>query len=184
MQLFIPEIVHSGLGLGYDVQKGVAKNLLTGEAITDLEVATASRLDRAMIEVSLELKAKHPTLMFSSCTCLCEVITPAGEQLTGDCLAGHLKPKPKGEKGIAARCRELHGGLYPRSDLVVADDPFAEIAARTWIDEFAKLDRRQLLHLNYKEWLLTGGERVCDAVMKLQGPFLANQVSNFSVSSD
>lgn len=184
LQLFIPEIVHSGLGLGYDVQKGVAKNPLTGEPITDLEVATASRLDRAMIEVSLELKAKHPTLMFSSCTRLCEVITPTGEQLTGDCLTGHLRPKPKGEKGIAARCRELHGGLYPRSDIVVADDPFAEIAARTWIDEFAKLDRRQLLHLNYEEWLLTGGERVCDAVMKVQGPFLANQVSRFSVSND
>ena len=124
--MFIPEIVHSGLGLCNDVQKSVAKNPLAGEPITDLEVATASRLDRAMIEVSLEFKTKHPTLTFSSCTRLCEVITPAGEQLIGDCLTGHLKPKPTGEKGIAARCRELlHGGLYPRSDIVVADVSFS-----------------------------------------------------------
>jgi hypothetical protein len=49
LQLFIPEIVHSGLELWYSVPKGVAKISLTGEPITDLGVATASRLDRAMI---------------------------------------------------------------------------------------------------------------------------------------
>ena len=136
----------------------LTKNPPTGEPITDLEVATVSRLDQATIEVSLELRAKHPTLMFTSCIPLCEVITPTGKQLTGDCLTGHLKPKPKGEKGIAARYRELYGALYPLSDIVVADDPFAEIAARTWIDEFAKLYRRQLLHPDHGKWLLTGGE--------------------------
>lgn len=93
------------------------------------------------------------------------------------------KPDPKSDKGISPRCREIHGGLYPPSDIVVADDPFAEIAARTWIDEYAKLDRSKWLDMNYDEWLLTAGKDVRDAVRKLQGPFLANTVS-LTMNSD
>lgn len=36
-----------------------------------------------------------------------------------------------GEEGIASESRAIHGGLYPQSDIVIADDPLAEIAART-----------------------------------------------------
>ncbi|KAK5740832.1 hypothetical protein LTR17_004422 [Elasticomyces elasticus] len=175
--LFIPEIVHSGLGLGYNIRDRVAKNPLNGALIKDPSVIVDSRLDRAMIQVSLDLRKQHPELLHSSCTRLCEVRTSEGEELVADMRSGRLKPKPKGERGIGTRCREQHGGLYPRSNMVVADDPFAEIAARTWIDEYAKLDRSRLLNLNYDDWLRTAGKRVYEAVKKLQGPFLANTFS-------
>jgi hypothetical protein len=87
---------------------------------------------------------------------------------------GRLKQKPDGEKGISAKLRSIHGGLFPQSDLVVADDPFAEIAACTWIDEYVKLDRRQLLNLPYSEWLMQAGPKVVTAVNNLNGPFLPN----------
>ena len=63
-----------------------------------------------------------------------------------------------------------------RSDIVVADDLFAEIAARTWIDEYAKLDRRKLLEtsLSYDKWLQESGSKVYEAIYKFQGPFLPN----------
>ncbi|KAF2677707.1 hypothetical protein K458DRAFT_436446 [Lentithecium fluviatile CBS 122367] len=176
--VFIPEIVHSGLGLGYDIQTKVARDPLTGSIIKDPEVVFKSRLDRAMIEVSLLLREENPTLMSSGCTRLCEVRTEDGRELTAAMTNGRLREKAKGEAGIAARCREIHGGLFPRSDIVVADDPFAEIAARTWIDEYAKLDRRELLWQDYYTWLRSAGSEVYEAVKKLQGPFLANTVTS------
>lgn len=177
--LLIPEIVHSGLGLGYDIRTGVARNPLDWSAITNPSVTVDSRLDRAMIEVGLKLKAKYPELISSGCTRLCEVRTLDGVEMIAFMNDGQLraKPDPKTDAGIAPRCRELHGGLYPKSDIVVADDPFAEIAARTWIDEYAKLDRSKLLEMSYDEWLRTAGKTVYNAVWELQGPFLANTVS-------
>lgn len=79
--LLIPEIVHSGLGLGYDIRRKIARNPLDGSIITDPSVVVDSRLDRAMIEVSIKLKEKYPRLMFSGCTRLCEVRTPEGQEM-------------------------------------------------------------------------------------------------------
>ncbi|KAK4032464.1 WD40-repeat-containing domain protein [Parachaetomium inaequale] len=150
----IPEIVHCGLGLGYDTNKGTAVNPKDGSAISDQEVLLSSRLDRALIEVSLELRKLHPLMVFSSCTRLSDVyFKDSDAEFTADLLTGLMKPKLTGEHGIPARLRALHGGLYPQSDLVVADDPIAEIAARTWIDEYAQLDRAQLLTMTYDEWI-------------------------------
>jgi len=171
---FIPEIVHSGLGLGYNADTGEAKNPLNGTAITDPEVVFESCVDRAMIEVSLEMRATYPELNFSSCTRLCEVRTPSGEELVADIKTGRLKPKPEGEKGVSKKLRSIHRGLYPQAELVVADDPFAEIAARTWIDEYAKLNRTELLRLSYPDWLMQAGPVVVEAVNELNGPFLPN----------
>lgn len=173
---FIPEIVHSGLGLGYSTHTGDAVNPLDGTPILDPSVIFDSRVDRAMIEVSLKIKKAHPELYFSSCTRLCDVRLTTGEGMVADMDTGRLKPKPWGEEGLGTTLRSLHGGLYPKSDLVVADDPFAEIAARTWIDEYAKLDRSQLLEMPYQKWLAQGqaGEQVVDAVNKLNGPYLPN----------
>ncbi|KAF9698433.1 hypothetical protein EKO04_003822 [Ascochyta lentis] len=174
--LLIPEIVHSGLGLGYDIRTGTARNPLDGSLITDPETILSSRLDRAMIEVSLRMKDMYQTMVFSGCTRLCEVRTPDGKELTASMKTGELREKPTGPRGLSAKLRAYHGGLYPRSDLVVADDPLAEIAARTWIDEYAKLDRSKLLdpRTNYDDWLKTAGRTVYRAVNKLQGPFLPN----------
>jgi hypothetical protein len=171
---FTPEIVHSGLGLGYDEGAGTAVNPWNGEAITDDEVILESRIDRAMIDVSLELRRNYPDLRFSSCTRLCDVWTSAGE-LAVSIRTGKLYPRPDGEKGISGKLRSTHGGLYPQSDLVVADDPLAEIAARTWIDEYAQLDRRQLLTMSYDDWLGQAGPEVVAAVNKLNEPFLPNK---------
>lgn len=113
-------------------------------------------------------------MYFSSCTRLCEVSTSKGE-LVADIKTGRLKLKPVGEKGISTKLRSIHGGLYPQSNLVVADDPFAEIAARTWIDEYAKLKRSQLLTMTYEKWLAQAKKEVVMAVNKLNGPFLPNK---------
>lgn len=170
----IPEIVHSGLGLGYDKQTGAAVNPLNGDAITENEVILESRIDRAMIEVNLKIKKDFPELYSSSCTRLCEVQLPNGDEYNASIVHGGLYRKPQGERGISSKLRGIHGGLYPQSDLVVADDPFAEIAARTWIDEHKRLDRRQLLHMPYWKWVRQGGEETLKAVEALNGPFLPN----------
>ncbi|GAB1319606.1 hypothetical protein MFIFM68171_09816 [Madurella fahalii] len=150
----IPEIVHCGLGLRYDTRRGTAVNPKDGSPISDPEVLLASRLDRAMIEVSLELRKLYPQMVFSSCTRLSDVyLGDSDAEYTADLLTGSLKPKLTGEHGIPARLRAVHGGLYPQSDLVVADDPVAEIAARTWIDEYARLDRAQLMTMTYDDWI-------------------------------
>jgi hypothetical protein len=178
---FIPEIVTSGLGLGYSVKNDRAKNPLDGSPIKDPEVIFEARLDRAMVEVALELKKKYPKLIFSGCTQLCEVRTsgPNGKELVADMKTGHLKTRPGGEKGISTKLRTIHGGLYPQSHIVVADDPFAEIVARVWIDDYAKLDRRQLLTIadsdpTYNLWLRNAGPEIEKAVNDINGPFLPN----------
>ncbi|KAI0543162.1 ankyrin, partial [Xylaria digitata] len=172
---FILEITHSGLGLHYNVKTGKARNPLTGEPLTDQDVIFDSLVDRAMIDVSLELRRKRPELLFSSCTRLPDVITSV-QKYKADHKSGKLVAWQDGEKGIAARLRSIHGGLYPQSDLVVADDPMAEIAARTWIDEKASLDRRELLSRPYYEWLAMAGKDVLDAVNNLNGEFLPNMI--------
>lgn len=175
--LFIPEIVHSGLGLGYDSLSNTAVNPLNGTPIEDLAVIFMSRLDRAMIEVSLELKKSGKLL--SGCTRLCDVRTSGGLEFTASMKDGKLRPKPAGERGLPAKLRSIHGGLYPRSNLVVADDPLSEIAARTWIDDYAKLDWSKLLdpRVTYEDWLRSAGDEFYEAVQKLQGPFLPNTFS-------
>ncbi|KAH7019706.1 hypothetical protein EDB80DRAFT_676677 [Ilyonectria destructans] len=149
---FILEIVHSGLGLGYDVKTNTAKSPLDGEPLTTSKVIFDSLVDRAMIDVSLELRKKYPELLFSSCTRLPDVITPEGN-FKAACATSSLEPWKDGEEGLSAKLRAMHGGLYPQSHLVVADDPAAEIAARTWIDQKSGLNRSDLLEKSYNEWL-------------------------------
>ncbi|KAF4345744.1 ankyrin repeat-containing protein [Fusarium beomiforme] len=178
---FILEIVHSGLGLHYNKVEGKAYNPLNGELLTN-KVTFDSLVDRVMIDVSLELRdrKKYPRLLFSSCTRLPDVITPEqkskAEFKTSRLVA--LEDGDETEEGLAVKLRAMPGGLYPRSDLVVADDPTAEIAARTWIDQEAGLDRSQLLHLTYYEWLEQANEKVVNAMKELNGDFLPNRVGD------
>lgn len=174
---FTLEIVHSGLGLGYDSLSGTAVNPLNGTPIEDRAVIFMSRLDRAMIEVSLELKKSGKLL--SGCTRLCDVRTSEGLEFTAGMKDGKLRPKSTGGRGLPAKLRSIHGELYPRPNLVVADDPLSEIAARTWIDDYAELDRSKLLDscVIYENWLRSAGNEVYEAVQKLQGPFLPNTFS-------
>lgn len=125
----------------------------------------------------MELREKYPKLCFSSCTRLGEVKTSRDKRGAG---SGHkdgtIEAKPDGEKGISAKLRSIHGGLFPHSDvveLVVADDPLAEIAPPIWIDEYAKLDRNQLLELPYSEWLAQAEPEVV-TVVNNPGRFLPN----------
>lgn len=172
----IPEIVHCGLGLGYDTRQGTAVNPRDASPISDPEILLASRLDRAMIEVSLELRELYPQMVFSSCTRLSDVyLWDSDAEYTADLLTGRLKPKLTGDQGIAAQLRAIHGGLYPQSDLVVADDPVAEIAARTWIDEYAGLERAQLMTMTYDEWI-SQNMAVKEAVDELNVKFWPNTV--------
>jgi hypothetical protein len=170
---FIFEIVHSGLGLGYDVRKDQAVNPLDGTPITDRDVLFESRVDRAMLEVALALRNTPNAPYFGSCTRLCDVRT-SKEEMNASFQTGHMRVIPKGQRGLQTKIRAMHGGLYPQSDLVVADDPFAEIAARTWIDEYAKLDRAQLMHMSFNRWLAQGGKELVSAVNRLNGPFMPN----------
>ncbi|KAI8718591.1 hypothetical protein NCS52_00638400 [Fusarium sp. LHS14.1] len=163
---FILEVVHSGLGLGYDVYTGKATNPLNGESLTSPAVIFESRVDRVMINVSLELREKHPQLLFSSCTRLPDVTTPNGK-FKANFTTSRLVPSKEGEEGLSTKLRAIHGGLYPQSNLVVADDPAAEIAARTWIDQKSGLDRSQLLRMPYNEWLAGATEDVVAAITKL-----------------
>lgn len=176
----IPEIVHSGLGLGYNKSGGRSTNPKNGDTIKSAEVTFNSRLDRAMIEVSLELRRRYPHMVFSSCTRLSDVyLTGSDAEFTRDLMEGNLKPQIAGDEGIAARLRTIHGGMYPQSDLVVADDPIAEIAARTWIDEFAGLDRSQLLTMTYDDWLAQD-PLVKEVIDELNGKFWSNTVGRAS----
>lgn len=178
---FIPEIVHSGLGLGYDKQTGEARNPLDGQVLQDRQVIFHSLVDRVMIDVSLELREKYPQLLFSSCTRLPDVIRPDGSFMASY-KTSHLMPWLIGEKGLASKLRAIHGGLFPQSHLVVADDPCAEISARTWIDQESDLDRSQLLRVPgrswrpYKDWLAQATEEVVTAITKLNDQeFLPNK---------
>ncbi|KAK8045771.1 hypothetical protein PG996_013835 [Apiospora saccharicola] len=178
---FILEIVHSGLGLRYDNVTGKAENPLTGELLMDEEVIYNSTVDRVMIDVELELRKKYPNLFFSSCTRLPDV-TMSGRHYKAKFGDGSLVPWPEGEKGLAAQLRAIPGGLYPRSDIVVADDASAEIAARTWIDEYSHLDRRDLLKIPYDEWLNTECDSaVAETIHKLRGEFLPTKVTDTTV---
>ncbi|KAK6821994.1 hypothetical protein PG987_014819 [Apiospora arundinis] len=110
----IAEIVHCGLGLHYNIHLGTAVNPKDGSPITDLEVLLASRLDRAMIEVSQELRHHYTRLVFSSCTRLSDVYFHNSDaEFTADLMSGSLKPKLSGEHGIPARLRSIHGGDVP-----------------------------------------------------------------------
>lgn len=149
---FILEIVHSGLGLGYDVKTNTAKGPLDWMPLEKEDVIFDSLVDRAMIDVSLELRKKYPELLFSSCTRLPDVITSKGKFKAGF-KSSRLEPWKVGEEGLAAQLRAIPRGIYPQSHLVVADDPAAETAARTWIDQASNLDRSELLHKPYNEWL-------------------------------
>ncbi|KAJ6006859.1 hypothetical protein N7451_004803 [Penicillium sp. IBT 35674x] len=172
----IPEIVHSGLGLGYDMsEKAAHVNPKDHTPITDASVILASRIDRAMIEVGLKLRQQYPQMVFSSCTRLSDVYIKDAEYSAG-IQTGDTYEKAAGEPGIEWKLRALHGGLYPPSDIVIADNPFAEIAARTWIDEYAKLDRSQLLTMSYDDWLGQDPE-VKVAVAELNKKFLPNTIS-------
>lgn len=170
---FILEIVHSGLGLGYDVKTNTAKSPLDGTPLMKQEIIFESLVDRAMIDVSLELRKEYPKLLFSSCTRLPDVITPEGKFKAGFATS-RLESWKDGEEGLSAQLRAMHGGLYPRSHLVVADDPAAEIAARTWIDQKSGLNRSDLLKMSYNEWL-KGAREVETAIQQLNAQgFLPN----------
>lgn len=184
----IPEVVHSGLGLGYDALRGTAVNPRNGSPITDPETIFAARLDRAMIDVSVELRERYRHMLFSSCTRLPDVIVDnkggkevANEDDNNEYFAhfhtGRFHKFPPGAAGIRASLRAIRGGMYPQSDFVVADDPYAEIAARTWIDEFAQLDRSQLMHMTYDQWIAQAAPEVREAVHLLNGRYLTNTIT-------
>ncbi|KAL2754101.1 hypothetical protein ACRALDRAFT_2060082 [Sodiomyces alcalophilus JCM 7366] len=180
---FILEIVHSGLGLGYDVKTNTAKNPLDWKPLTNKDVIFDSLVDRAMIDVSLELREKYPELLFSSCTRLPDVITPEGKFKAGY-ETSRLESWKDGEEGLAAKLRAMHGGLYPQSHLVVADDPAAEIAARTWIDQKSGLDRSDLLTMPYNKWL-QGAREVQPAMEELNAQdFLPNKFGEPTIPAD
>ncbi|KAF3043255.1 hypothetical protein E8E12_010016 [Didymella heteroderae] len=170
MMGFIPEIVYSGLGLGYNMNTGKARNPLNGDPITDQNLIFQARVDRAMIEVAIQLRRTYKDLYFSSCTRLCDLRVEGRGELVADMKTGELKSMDS----LQAKIRSIHGGLFSQSDTVVADDPYAEIAARTWIDEYARLDRSQLLTMSYNEWLAQAGPEVQAAVNALNGPFMQN----------
>jgi ankyrin repeat protein len=194
---FILEICHSGLGLGYDLQTRKASNPLNGDRIKSEEVKYESRLDRAMIDVSLRIREENKKyvnkVLFSSCTRLPDVVAPNGARYKVRFQTANVEKWSSGEEGISNELRSIHGGLYPQSDIVVADDPLAEIAARTWIDQRLGLDRSKLKNdMTYNEWLKKGGENLLEEtgedVVKAMGAinsvFMANRVGNLVVQSD
>ncbi|KAJ5600522.1 Ankyrin repeat and KH domain-containing protein 1 [Penicillium hetheringtonii] len=134
-----------------------------------------------MIDVALELRRDNPDVVLSSCTRLADVITPDGMKYGTRYDNGSLTPWPEGQKGLARELRAMHGGLYPQSDLVVADDPDAEVAARTWIDQYSSLNRSELLNKPYYEWL-SNEPKVYDAIWEIShGEFLANKCEEYEV---
>lgn len=171
---FIPEIAHSGLGLLYDPTSNLAFNPLDRSPITDPGLVFNSRVDRAMIQVGEDLRALHEDMVHSTCVRLCDTRIEGVGEFTADMWTGRLRRRPAGDEGLATKLRTIHGGLYPQADLVVADDPFAEIAARTWIDEYKQLKREELLSVPYNEWLRRGGRDLVEAMREINGPFLAN----------
>lgn len=170
----ILEIVYNGIGLGCNVKTGVAVDPRNHELITDKEVIFKSRVDRAMIGIALKLRREHPQTMFSSCTRLCDVTTPDDVEYRSNYATGRLIPQPEGDKDITRQLRGMHGGLYPQTDIVVADDPIAEVAARTWIGECAKLNRAEFLCESWDKWPEQRGEELVEAMREINGPFLPN----------
>ncbi|KAF5854560.1 hypothetical protein GGP41_007338 [Bipolaris sorokiniana] len=178
---FILEVEYSGLGLGYDVKNDLAWNPLNGERIVTEEVIFEARFDRALIDVTLELKRAHKGLLIASCTRLPDVILPTGNYIAGY-LTSKMKPWETEEKGISRHLRTIHGGLYPQSDICIADNAGGEIAARTWIDQYANLNREDLLKLcyggySYQDWLESSRKPdLVEAMSVINGDFLANRV--------
>ncbi|KAK4222829.1 hypothetical protein QBC38DRAFT_447913 [Podospora fimiseda] len=162
----IPKIVYGGLGLGYNIKTGQALDPRNHRPIIDKAVVFDSRVDRAMIEVAIKLK-EYPQMILSSCTQLCDVKTPHADA--------------SGGKGIADEDAGIHGGLYPQSNIDIINDPIDEITAKTWIDEYAKLDRSELMHKSWDEWLKQGGEKLIEVMKKANGPFLDNTVTQRSL---
>ena len=109
---FILEIVHSGLGLGYDKKTKTARNPLDHTPLRDPGVKRDCLLGRVMIDVSIDLRARYPELIFSSCTRLADVVTPDGEYKANH-ITSKLQKFPTGERGLANKIRAIHGGLYP-----------------------------------------------------------------------
>lgn len=218
----VPEINHSGLGLGYNLTKDLnpdlaeklnlnfdARSPLDHRIIGSEKVIFESRVDRVLIDLAVNLRLVEPQMVFSSCTRLYELRLPSGKQYVGDTHTGQyvsklpsklpstlpstlLSKPPAGlpaelpddeAEALSKQLRGIHGGLYPQSDIVNADDPYAEIAARTWIDDYARdkrgkpLDRSQLYDMSYKDWLAQAADtEVVRAVRRLDGPFLANTI--------
>lgn len=168
---FVPEIGFSGLGLGYDKETDQAKNPYDGTPITDPSVVADALVDRVLLDIALELH-ERPDIHLGSCTRRWDVRTEKNNY-TSHLQTGQFDPWPRGQKRIAFKLRGIPGGLYPETDICNADDPFAEIAARTWI-EYAKLDRRKLLHMTYLDWIARAGPMVEKALKVLNGPYLAN----------
>jgi hypothetical protein len=175
---FIPDIAYSGLGLLYNENTGKARNPLDGKRIEDEDVVFDSCVDRSMIKASLKLKEDPPDRYFASCTRLCDVRKPEGVEHVANIREGELTPRLSGGKGIAAKLRSIHSGLYPQSDIAVTDDPWAEIAARTWIDQYGTLDLKGLMDKPYDEWLNQNPQKpeIAEAVNKLNSPFIPNTV--------
>ncbi|KAL1603443.1 hypothetical protein SLS60_005030 [Paraconiothyrium brasiliense] len=174
---FILEIAHSGLGLRYDIEGNTAKNPINGVNIVDKEVIYDARVDRAMIDVSLELRRRYPNrLRFSSCTRLPDVILPTGK-FKARYESSKLDGWAIGEKAISSELKAIHGGLYPQSNIAICDDPLAEIAARTWIDQEAGLDRRELFHVSYEDWLRRANKKgLVEALRTINGDFMPNRI--------
>ncbi|EUC27370.1 hypothetical protein COCCADRAFT_111882, partial [Bipolaris zeicola 26-R-13] len=178
---FILEVEYSGLGLGYNVKDDLAWNPLNGKRIVTEEVIFEARFDRALIDVTLDLKRAHKGLLIASCTRLPDVILPTGYYIA-DYSSSKMKPWETEEKGISRHLRTIHGGLYPQSDICIADNAGGEIAARTWIDQYAKLKRKDLLKLSfggysYQDWLESSHQPdLVEAMGIINGNFLANQV--------
>ena len=127
----ISEIVHCGLGLGYNIHRGIAVNPKDGSPILDPEVLLASRLNWAMIKANLELRKRFPLMAFSSCTQLSDIyMRDSDAKYVADFQTSHLKPMLTGNQGVPAQLRALHRGLYPQFNLIIANNPVAEITAR------------------------------------------------------
>jgi hypothetical protein len=148
--------------------------------------------DRAMIAVSIDLRNKYPHLRFGSCTRLPDAIvdiklhdgTTLQRKLKASYETSLLTPWKDGEEGLENELRALHGGLHPVTDVVVADDPIREMAARTWIDEKALLRRDKLLldpgreneWLCYDAWLQQAESPVATTIRELNAQeFLVNK---------
>jgi len=87
---------------------------MDGTPLNDREVIFQSRVDRALIDVGLELQGrkKSPLVIFSSCTRLCDIRTPEATEMTWSMKTGQMMTTLDGEQGLAKRLRSVHGDLY------------------------------------------------------------------------
>ncbi|TDZ13325.1 hypothetical protein Cob_v013211 [Colletotrichum orbiculare MAFF 240422] len=169
---FILEITHSGLGLGHRGKKG-AKTPLNGRPIQSREVLLESLADRVLVDIAVELREKNPNLLFGSCARLPDY-TVDQQKNKANWKTSRLetwKDARQDERGISAELRAIHGGLYPQSNIVVADDPMAEMAARTLIYQEFGLDRRELLtkDITYQDWLARASGHLASKALSIGG---------------